>query len=144
MPPELLESIYHHLHTIDDVHNLGRTHSKIFYIIEIRIVYTEIMRSIIGRSCVHRYDLQLCSIIDLHRKVLEHFGDDGIPSRGTSNQSHQRYKRREESLASTTAVADCPFDPCATCTPDAIVYNILARYQGLRVIENLWPRRQIE
>lgn len=144
LPPELLESIYHHLDTIDDVHSLGRTHSKTFHVIERRSVYTDIMRSIIGRSWVHRYDLQLCSVLDLHRKIVEHFRDNGIPFPATSDQSHRRHNKWEESLASTTAVADCPFGPCSTCIPDAIVCDILARYQGLRVIEDLWLKRQIE
>lgn len=93
LPPELLESIYHHLDTIDDVHSLGRTHSKTFHVIERRTVYTDIMRSIIGRSWVHRYDLQLCSILDLHRKVVQHFRDDGILFTATSDQSHRHYNK---------------------------------------------------
>jgi hypothetical protein len=144
LPPELLESIYHHLDTIDDVHSLSRSHSKTFHTIERRTVYTEIMRSMIGRSWVHRYDLQLCSIIDLHRKIVQHFRNDGIPFPATSDESHRRYNQWEEPLASTTVVAACPFGPCSTCIPDATVHDILARYQGLRVLEDLWLKRQIE
>lgn len=144
LPPELIQSIYHHLDTIDDVHSLGRTHSKIFHVIERRTVYTEIMRSIIGRSWVHKYDLQLCSILDLHRKIVQHFRDGGMPLSVSSDQGRQSYNQWEESLANSTVLLECPFGPCPTCIPDTVVYDILARYQGLRVMQDLWLTRQIE
>jgi hypothetical protein len=144
LPLELLVLIYHHLDTIDDVHSLGRTHSKTFHVIERQTVYTEIMRSIIGRSWVHRYDLQLCNILELHGEVVQHFRDDGKPLPATPDQGGQGYNQWEESLANTTGVVDCAFGPCALCIPDTTVYEILARYQGLRMIEDLWLKRQIE
>lgn len=144
LPPELLESIYHHLSTIDDVHSLGRTHSKTLNVIERRTVYTKIMRSIIGRSWVHRFDLQLCSILDLHRKIVQHFRDGGTSLPMNSDQGHQSYNQWEEELAESTIVQDCSSGPCPTCIPDTVVYDILARYQGLRVIQDLWLTRQID
>lgn len=102
------------------------------------------MRSIIARSWVHRYDLQLCNILDLHREVVQHFQDDGIPFPVSTDQSGLGHNQWEESLASTTAPPECTFGPCAACIPDTVVYDILARYQGLRVVEDMWLKRQLE
>ncbi|KAF2631999.1 hypothetical protein BU25DRAFT_406521 [Macroventuria anomochaeta] len=144
LPPEVLELVYHHLDSIDDVHSFGRAHSKTYHIIKRQTVYTEIMRSIIGRSWAHRYDLQLCNIIQLHRDVVRHFQQHGQPFPVSSEHSGQGYNEWESRLASTTIVPECAYGPCAACIPDVLVYDILARYQGMRMLEDIWLSRQLE
>ena len=144
LPPEMLELVYHHLDSIDDVHSFGRTHSKTYHVIKRQTVYTEIMRSIIGRSWAHRYDLQLCNILELHKDVVRHFQQDGKPFPVSSDHNSQGYNEWEVKLASATSVPECTSGPCATCIPDGVIYDILARYQGIQVLENMWLRRQLE
>lgn len=144
LPSEILELIYHNLDSIDDVHSFGRTYSGTFHVIKRRTVYTEIMRSIIGSSQHHRYDLQLCRIIVLHRNIVQHFQQGGSPFPVSSSRSGEGYNKWEMALAATTVVSTCTSGPCTACMPDAVVHDILARYQGIRVLERIWMRRQLE
>jgi hypothetical protein len=50
LPGELLEMIFRHLGSIDDVHHFGRTCRKLSAVIERQIIYTKIMRSVISQA----------------------------------------------------------------------------------------------
>lgn len=142
LPPELLEIIYHQLDSIDDVHSLSRTHSTAYHAIKKRTVYTKVMRSIIGRSWQHRFDLQLCNVLELHREVVRHFEQGGrlLPVSSKHDLFHNDW---ETKLMKVTQISECEYGPCAICIPDTTVYDILARYQGLRVLEIMWLKRQL-
>jgi hypothetical protein len=142
LPSELLEIIYHQLDSIDDVHSLSRTHSTAYRAIEQRTVYTKVMRSIIGRSWQHRFDLQLCSVLELHREIVGHFEQGGQPL--PVSAKYDLYNDWEKKLMNVTRVSECEYGPCAVCIPDTAIYDILARYQGLRVLETMWLKRQLE
>ncbi|KAH6614937.1 hypothetical protein C7974DRAFT_402938 [Boeremia exigua] len=144
LPPEILEIVYHHLDSIEDVHSFGRTHSKMYDVVKRQTIYTEIMRSIIGRSWAHRYDLQLCRVLKLHEEVVRHFQEGGKPFPVSYSQGGPSYNEWETKLASATTVPECAYGPCATCMPDGLVYEILARYQGMRVLEHMWLERQLQ
>ena len=142
LPPELLEIIYHQLDSIDDVHSLSRTYSTAYHAIEQRTVYTKVMRSIIGRSWQYRFDLQLCNALDLHKQIVGHFeqGGKSLPV----SAKHDVYNDWEVKLSNVTHISECEYGPCAICIPDTAIYDILARYQGLRVLETIWLERQLE
>jgi hypothetical protein len=147
LPPEVLELVYHYLENIDDVHSFGRACSTTYHVIKRQTVYTEIMRSIIGRSWQHRYDIQLCNTLRLHGDVVRHFQQGGSPFPVSASQpilSGEDYTDWEKALAMTTVTPKCASGACTTCLPDAVVYEILARYQGLRTLEDMWLRRQFE
>ncbi|KAF2120609.1 hypothetical protein BDV96DRAFT_565167 [Lophiotrema nucula] len=77
LPTELLEQIFHSLESIDDVHHLARSCQATYHAIRQHSVYVEVMRSVISQSIVHRFDLQLCYLLDLHREVVKHFEKSG-------------------------------------------------------------------
>jgi hypothetical protein len=114
------------------------------HVIKRQTVYTEIMRSIIGRSWQHRYDLQLCKALRLHSDIVRHFQEGGVVLPVSSDRGGQSYNPWEQALANTTSVPACASGPCAKCIPDDVVHEILARYQGMRVLETLWLKRQLE
>lgn len=143
LPAELIEMIYHQLDSIDDVHSLSRTCSTAYHAIEKRTVYTKVMRSIIGRSWQHRFDLQLCNALELHREIVRHFEQCGKPL--PVSAKHDLHDNDwETKLANVTYIPECGYGPCAICIPDTVIYDILARYQGLRVLEAMWLKRQLE
>jgi hypothetical protein len=142
LPPEVLEIVYHHLESIDDVHSFARAHSLTHHVVKRRTIYTRIMRSIIGRSPHHRYDILLCNALKLHGDAVRHFQEDGTPFAVSSN--HEGYNEWELALARTTIVPTCISGPCTACLPDEVIYDVLARYQGLRVFEDLWLKRPLE
>ncbi|KAJ4987985.1 hypothetical protein SVAN01_06560 [Stagonosporopsis vannaccii] len=144
LPPEILEIVFLHLDTVDDVHSLGRTHRETLYVIKRQTVYTGIIRTIIGRSWIHRYDLQLCNVLALHEDIANHFQHDGKPFPVSSAHNGSDYNEWELKLMGVTTTPDCAHGPCATCIPDAVVYDILARYQGMRALEDIWLERQLE
>ncbi|EUC33392.1 hypothetical protein COCCADRAFT_96199 [Bipolaris zeicola 26-R-13] len=98
LPNEVLESIYHALGSIDDVHHLIRTCKITARVTCQRKVYLGIMRSIIHHSPQHRHDYQLNKMLAVH----------------------------------------------APNWSDMAICDVLARYQGLRILEDIWLSRQLE
>ncbi|KAL5116751.1 hypothetical protein ACEQ8H_005363 [Pleosporales sp. CAS-2024a] len=145
LPPELVEMILHGLGSIDDVHNMGITCKKTYDVIRRSEIYMEIMRSVIGCAPQHRYDLQLCKMLSLHQDIVEHVRQHStlLP---TTQGSHQgfAYNKWESALVSAATVTTCDDACCAACLPDNAIHGILARYQGLRVLEDLWLERQLK
>ncbi|KAF1956285.1 hypothetical protein CC80DRAFT_413970 [Byssothecium circinans] len=141
LPAELLEEIFHYLCSIDDVHHFGRTCKAAFHVIQRQTVYNEIMRSVIGTSPQHRFDLSLSRALDLHREIVYH------PILATQPGSHPHdrvvYNDFETQLV-TAVTGECSKGPCNTCLPDARIHEILARYQGLRFLEDRWLQRQLD
>jgi len=144
LPVEVLEMIFHYLGTIDDVHLFGRTCTKTAGVIERQTTYTNIMRSVVTRASQHRYDAQLYWILKFHGHVVCHFQNDGgILPATQSNVLGYELNDWEKYLFCVTVPQDCKDTICAYCLPDQMVHDILARYQGLRVLENLWLERQL-
>jgi hypothetical protein len=145
LPQELLVLIFNFLGSIDDVHNLGRTYRKAHGALQSRPIYLDIMRSVIGQAPQHRYDLQLCRILDLHQDVVEHMqqqSNNQLPAT-QPNPLGYSYNEWEHSLGHATTPTTCD-DACGVeCLRDETVCIILARYQGLRVLEDLWLQRQL-
>lgn len=144
LPPELLEIMLRLLGSIDDVHNMGRTCKKAYDLLQRPTTYVKIMRSVIGRAPQHRYELQLCKMLDLHHDVVQHIQHHSslLPATQLSPFGYD-WNKWESALTTATRAATCDDVCCSDCLPDFIVYDILARYQGLRVLENLWLERQV-
>jgi hypothetical protein len=144
LPPELLETIFRSLGSIDDVHSLGRACRKTNDVIRRPAIHVDIMRSIIGQAPQHRYDLQLCKILDLHKDVVEYTQRYASSLSATqADAGGFTFNDWENALALATTPTACDDTCCRDCLPDETVYSILARYQGLRVLENLWLERQL-
>lgn len=137
LPTELLEQIFHYLDSIDDVHNLGRVCTATHHVIRRLPVYTRIMRSVIGASVQHRLDISLCRMLDLHRLIVQHFADGHGPLPATQPHSGSTYQPFEDDLV-LAVTSECPCGPCIECLPDVRIHEILARYQGIRVLEDVW------
>jgi hypothetical protein len=144
LPQELLVLIYHGLGSVDDAHNFGRAYKKAYGTIQSPLIYLNVMRSIIGQAPQHRFDLQLCKMLDLHKDVVERM-QQRRSQLGTTqpNPTGYVYNEWENRLEYATAPTTCNDKCCANCLPDETVYSILARYQGLRVLEKLWLDRQL-
>lgn len=147
LPPELIEQIFHDLGSIDDVHCLGRSCRKMCRIIQRQNLYVLIMRSIISQGSQHRYDHQLCQMLQLHRDVAAKirnqstllFVDRGAPRRWKEDATTE-WKERLKAIFAPPM--DAGHGNGAILT-DNEVYEILARYQGLRFLENTWLCRQV-
>ncbi|KAF2833332.1 hypothetical protein CC86DRAFT_8359 [Ophiobolus disseminans] len=143
-PPELLELVFHHLGSIDDVHHLGRACKKTYSIVKRKTLYIEIMRSIIRKSPQHRFDLQLCRMLELHRNIVGHMQEKNSHLPATqSNQFMTTLNTWESALGLATAQITCENMCCSNCLPSETIYEVLARYQGLRVLEDMWLQRQL-
>jgi hypothetical protein len=144
LPLELLEMIFHFLGSIDDVHKFAITCKKTYDTVQRSIVYMDIMRSIIRQSPQHRYELQLSKILVLHRNIVEHMQQHSTPLPATQpNPLGYVFNNWERELTVATTPTVCHIKGCLNCLPDEVVCDILARYQGLRVLENLWLERQL-
>jgi hypothetical protein len=144
LPQELLVLIYHFLESIDDVHYLARTYRKAYDALQSQTIYLDIMRSVIRQAPQHRYDPQLCRMLYLHQDVVERMQRDSNQLPATQpNPLGYAYNEWENHLGYATTPTTCDDACCVDCLPDETVCGILARYQGLRVLEDLWLERQL-
>ncbi|KAH7385768.1 hypothetical protein BKA66DRAFT_415912 [Pyrenochaeta sp. MPI-SDFR-AT-0127] len=147
LPPELLEHIFHFLSSIDDVIHFGQTCQKVTNAIQRQSIYIDIMRSVIKQSPQHRYDHQLCKILILHKRIVRYFEQNGgqrpLPVTQVTTVG-SALNTWEEALVLSTKPVVCSLRSCSNCLPDEVVNEILARYQGLRVLEELWLQRQLK
>lgn len=146
LPYELLGQIYHHLGSIDDVHYLGRTCKLTHHVIQHKSSYVDIMRSVISQAPQHRYDVQLCQMLRLHGAIVSHFERGGHPLPTTmSTRLEYSLNEWEEALLCAASSPDptCNVRLCSSCLTDEMVYDILARYQGLHVLQDVWLERQL-
>lgn len=145
LPGELLELIFRSLASIDDVHSFGRTCRKSHLVIRRPTLYVSIMRSVISKATQHRYDHQLCKMLDLHREVVKRvqYGTAMLIPATRAGPQGYIFNAWENSLSFSTTPTACDEANCSTCLSDETIYEILARYQGLRVLEQLWLERQL-
>jgi hypothetical protein len=144
LPAELLEMVLRFLGSIDDVHSLGRTCRKTYDVIRRPTRYVEIMRSVIEQAPQHRYDLQLCKMLCVHQAVVEHVQQHGTLLPATQPDSFGYTFNSWENSLSLATTPTAYYERCSSeHLPDETVYDILARYQGLRVLEDLWLYRQL-
>lgn len=151
LPPELIELIFHGLGSIDDVHHFGRVCRKTYDVLQNRSAYVEIMRSIILQSSIHRFDVQLCRMLDLHNQLVKHFQDGHDPITpssitptvmGTGNAIMNQWETQlYEAITDGHYLRDD--QRLRDELSKARVYDILARWQGLRVLQDLWVSRQL-
>ncbi|KAF2189719.1 hypothetical protein K469DRAFT_561973 [Zopfia rhizophila CBS 207.26] len=133
LPTELLEQIYHSLGSIDDVLHLGRACKATHNVLDNDKTWLEIMRSVIYRSPAHRFDVQLCKILELHRDLVQHFKSGGaaLP-----------VSRLQKCILDQSYLNDNV--PIEAAISDEDVYDILARWQGLRVLQDIFLTRELE
>jgi hypothetical protein len=143
LPPELLVPIFHSLGSIDDVHYFGRTCRKTYDIIQRQSDYVKIMRSVIAQSPQHRYDLQLSRMLKFHGAVVEEMQQNSSQLPATPHTPGFTLNRWEGGFAIAMTPSHCYSKCRLTCYSDGTVHDILARYQGLRVLENIWLKRQL-
>jgi hypothetical protein len=142
LPVEVLELIFHHLGSIDDVHSFGRTCNATHHVINRQSVYTNIMRSVIGRSPQHRYDILLCRMLDMHRGIAYRWNRPIPPTQPSPDPYAPVTYHFFEALI-MKLFRECTHCPSKECLPDTRVHEILARYQGLRILEDQWLLRQL-
>lgn len=140
LPEEILDMVFMHLSGIDDVHNLGRACTAAYHVIQPSSNYKKIMRCVVGRAPEHRFDISLCMMLDLHCNIVRHFTDGHGPLVAT--QPGSICHDTEVSLVNAVTF-ECPKGPCTECLPDDRVHEILARYQGLRILEKEWLAREL-
>ncbi|KAF2255818.1 hypothetical protein BU26DRAFT_412053 [Trematosphaeria pertusa] len=126
LPLEIVTEVFHHLGSIDDVHHFQRACRKTHDAIQSPTVYTDIMRSVIGNAPQHRFDISLSRMLDLHHDIVRHYSQGG------------------GAIPLTQTPADCAEGPCTDCLPDARIDEIVARYQGLKVLRDQWLARQLK
>lgn len=149
LPPELLDQIFHNLGSIDDVHYLGRACRATYRIIQQHNLYVEIMRSVIYQSPQHRFDLQLCRMLELRNLVVLHFKSNSGPIQPSAidprGLHHTKTNEIEYLLAQAIAGDDSAGDDISvrTTLTTSRIYDILARYQGLHVFQDIWLWRQL-
>ncbi|OCK83259.1 hypothetical protein K432DRAFT_322613 [Lepidopterella palustris CBS 459.81] len=138
---ELLVHIYSNLGSIDDALHLGRTCSTTHIILENPKFHLSIMRSIIMSSDIHRFDICLCKVLDLHSKFVDHYSSGGALISGAPTSS-------PHPTSNTFGYFDQELwervmqGPLHTLK-DSHVYDILARWQGLRVLQDLYLAREL-
>ncbi|KAF1972866.1 hypothetical protein BU23DRAFT_554710 [Bimuria novae-zelandiae CBS 107.79] len=143
LPLELLENVFYRLDSIDDVHHFARVSKRTYDVIRLSSAYTNIMRCIIGFAPQHRFDIVLCGLLQVHRDIVAHFAEHGSNSplllATQPNLQHGSFEAQLFTIVSD----ECSSGPCKKCLPDNRVYEILARYQGLRVLEDEWLARPL-
>jgi hypothetical protein len=146
LPFEIIEMIYLHLGSIDDVHSLGRAFKYAYAVMQERKEYLDIMRAIIYHSPCHRFDVQLCQMLDLHRDIVQHFQGGGPPFKPTLPSplgvENTNISPMEERILSSFSNASLPEGPSSIS--DNRVCEILARWQGLRLLQDLWLARDLD
>ncbi|KAH7114416.1 hypothetical protein B0J11DRAFT_511146 [Dendryphion nanum] len=142
LPVELMVQVLCDLETIDDVHNLGLACEEVNNIITTNVLFTKIMRVIIQRSPYHRYDVQLCRLLDLHEFIVQHFQDGKesfIPQQphpdGLKALDHDSL---EYKLLSSVKVEDYEQELTAER-----VHQIVKRWVYLRPLQGLWLQKQL-
>jgi hypothetical protein len=145
LPPEILELVFHGLGSIDDVHHLARACRKTYDVIRRQNIYVEIMRSVISHSAQHRFDLQLCSLLNLHRYIVGHMQSGGVQFPATQATPYgYSLNYVEKQLEYSVAPIQFGLTESLESLSDATVYDILARYQGLQVLQKIWLERQLK
>ena len=138
LPFEILALIYELLGSVDDVHSLGLTCRKTHGGIHQRSDYLAIMRSVISHAPQHRYDFQLSKMLDLRQNIVTHFDQSSSRLPATQPQTDP-LNSWESELSSAFHPSILPSD-----WPEKVICDVLARYQGLRVLEEVWLARQLE
>ncbi|KAH7095508.1 hypothetical protein FB567DRAFT_460445 [Paraphoma chrysanthemicola] len=128
LPPELLQPIFQHLGSIDDVHYLMRTCTKTYEAMRRPRDYVNIMRSIISQSPQHLVTELRHNNNQIHATPL-------IPG--------YILNPWEKNFAAAITEGKFEYRSRPESYSDELVYEILARYQGLRVLEDLWLKRQL-
>ncbi|KAF2855983.1 hypothetical protein T440DRAFT_513082 [Plenodomus tracheiphilus IPT5] len=101
------------------------------------------MRTVIQQGIPYRFDFQLCKILRLHQKVVEHFehNKDQLPTTlMQSSGATSILNKWEQALilaTSTDGIDDLEI------LADEMIYDIIARCQGLRILEDKWLSRQL-
>lgn len=127
VPVELLERIYRYLETTGDVHHFRRTCIAVRRVITRQLVYDRIMRSIISTSPQHRYEIALSRLLHLHAHII-------------NNPDAQFGGQLLDSIE-----YECPKEHyCDQCLCDQRIQEVLARYQGLRVLQDEWVARRLD
>ncbi|OCL12490.1 hypothetical protein AOQ84DRAFT_152993, partial [Glonium stellatum] len=139
LPNELLVQIFCSLDDIDDALHFGRACTVINRILKSPEFYLVIMRSIIVSSNTHRFDIRLCHILDLHRELVNYFSAGGAnisayaPTPGTTLYTLNSWETKLHEC-----IMDCPDE-----IEDEQVFDTIARWQGLRVLQDLYISKEL-
>ncbi|KAF2739870.1 hypothetical protein EJ04DRAFT_483284 [Polyplosphaeria fusca] len=150
LPLELLVLLYLCLDSIDDVHHLARACQATYRAIQMGKTYVTVMRSVIRTSPAHRFDIQLCRLLVLHRQIAAHLANGGAPLPPTqlpppgSTMTYQNLNDWERHLL--WSVADKAYladrESYEAVLNDERVYDILARWQGVRELQHVWLSKE--
>jgi hypothetical protein len=138
LPTELLEQVFHYLDTIEDVHHFARACKASYHVTRRDSTYVQIMRSVIHRSPAHRHDIQLSRLLKMHSDIVER----GRPIQATnvgSNSAQQTHADDWEDRLLCAIVNESSIYEI----DDEGVLDILTRWQGLRVLQDMWLERQL-
>ncbi|KAL7772127.1 hypothetical protein CFE70_002080 [Pyrenophora teres f. teres 0-1] len=141
LPVELLVCVFHYLESIDDVHYLGRVCKKTYGIISQRSFYLEIIRTVIQYAPQHRYDYQLCNVLRLHHNVVNDLERHYRTSLGVVPGTVPLYDFTSSWQQSLKSITSSCSDLAAWS--DNAVCDVLARYQGIRILEDVWLEREL-
>ncbi|KAI9837503.1 MAG: hypothetical protein M1819_007153 [Sarea resinae] len=122
LPAELMLLLYRSLENIDDVYHLARSCRRLHDILEAGRNRLVIMRSVILNSEIHKYDVRLCRFIDVnqaHASAITEAAD-----RTTGRPDSSVFKA-------------CYSTECRNIS-DEHVWEIVCRWQGLRLIQDLY------
>ncbi|CAA9958553.1 hypothetical protein PTMSG1_02103 [Pyrenophora teres f. maculata] len=141
LPVELLVCVFHYLESIDDVQYLGRVCKKTYGIISQRSSYLEIIRTVIQYAPQHRYDYQLCNVLRLHHNVVNDLERHYRTSLGVVPGTVPLYDFTSSWQQSLKSITSSCSDLAAWS--DNAVCDVLARYQGIRILEDVWLEREL-
>jgi hypothetical protein len=83
-------------------------------------------------------------MLNYHSDIVKQMQrNEGLLPATQSSPLGYKFNAWERRLLLITAPPECKDVICSHCLPDHIVYDILSRYQGLRVLEDLWLERQL-
>jgi hypothetical protein len=139
LPTELLEQVFLYLGTVEDVHHFARACKATHHVTRRDNIYVQIMRSVIHRSPAHRHDIQLFRLLKMHADIVER----GRPIRathvGSNSAQHIHASDWEHRLLIAIVNESSIFE-----IDDEGVHDILTRWQGLRVLQDMWLQRELK
>jgi hypothetical protein len=144
LPTELLTLVYKNLDSIDDVHHLALACKATYLAINPSSTYRGVMKRIICTSHQHKFDIVLCYLLELRKKIVHYFQSGGkrnLIGTGPGDTHHTIAMALRDGFREF-ALKDDPMSPYTEIS-DSYLDEILARWQGLRVLQSLWLEREL-
>ncbi|KAI9735981.1 MAG: hypothetical protein M1834_001447 [Cirrosporium novae-zelandiae] len=129
LPNELIIHVYHHLGDLDTAFHLARSCKRLNEIFEDGNNRLRILKSIIIKSDHHKHDIQLCHFLTTNQEFASNYA--------ISNQ------RPDRSVRPHASVSRHIYSATANDLTDEYVWDIVCRWQALRVLQDLYRDRSI-